>query len=222
MNVHDPRDSVGAFGALLGEISQCKRNRTCSKLNVRQHYFEPNSKTIGEWHRENRFTGEIDRRVMFVCESPSSSGGGKDSPTVLRNWAPVGPARRFACILKEYGLDHCYITDAVKCGEREGSFHTDQEIDYCVTFLAREIELIQPLVVVGVGGNAARILRENLEPALNKQNALIPVFFHITHYSAWKHSLQSWEKQFPELMRLLGRLCPRSEWGQAPEASRML
>jgi hypothetical protein len=61
---------------------------------------------------------------------------------------------------------------------------------------------------VGVGGNAYRTLRRNVVPTMKRP----PVLFQVTHYAAWRERESAWELEFPELVRLLDRLKPESDW----------
>jgi uracil-DNA glycosylase family 4 len=205
----DPRDGQGPFSQLLQDVRRCKVNQSCPALHVRQYYWEPNPETANEWSAEGRYTGDLDRRAVFVCESPSAIGGGTDSADVKRNWAPVEfRARRLWDALGRYGLGSSYITDAAKCGVRRGRQHSDAEIEACAPFLAREIDPVQPMVVVGVGHNATRVLKERLSVHI----VTLPVLFQVTHYSMQGNPWADWDREFPELLRLLDRLRPRSEW----------
>jgi hypothetical protein len=73
--------------------------------------------------------------------------------------------------------------------------------------LVRELELIKPLVAVGVGANAMRTLRKWCVPRLENP----PELFQITHYSMRGNPTSVWEQEFKELRMLLSRFKPRSE-----------
>ena len=204
----DPRDSPGPFADLMAEIRDCKDARTCPSLRSRAYYFEPNADTIGEWHRDGLYLDELDRRVMFVCESPGPFVMTENDSSTIRCYAWTPQDRRFRAAREHFGFQHCYLTNSVKCGVRNGSSHTNAEIQACRAFLAQEIELVRPLVAVGVGNNAYRTLRRQVLPLLDSP----PVLFQITHYSARGKVWDRWEAEFPELQRLLDRLCPRDQW----------
>jgi len=206
----DPRVESGPFGKLLADIRKCKEDRKCPCLRSRRYYFEPNPVTANEWQALGVFVAGVDCRVVFVCESPGPRIPSKGGAEPLRCWAGGGRNERFREALKEYDLANCYITNTVKCGPRRRGRHTDDEIDACRKFLARELNLLRPLVAVGVGGNAYRTLRAHVLPILKYR----PVLFQITHYSArggdaWLWS--KWKSEFGELERLLRRLKPESE-----------
>jgi uracil-DNA glycosylase family 4 len=204
----DPRESRGSFDQLLRRIRECKAARTCPSLTVRSYYFEPNPVTAGKWRQDGMYQGKIDRRVVFVCESPGPSGRHATSIAVRRCWAESPRDRRFREILKENGFHHCYITNTLKCGVRQGRRHTDKEIANCTGFLVRELELLQPMIVVAVGGNALHTLRAWALP----QMAMPAVLFQVTHYAARGNPREVWGREFPELVRLLSRLKPRGKW----------
>jgi len=204
----DPRAHSGPFRDLMTEIRACKEARTCPSLISRRYYFEPNPATAEQWQEEGVYISGIDPRVVFVCESPGPQIPSKDDAEPLRCWAEGGRNERFREALKEYGFMNCYITNTVKCGPRRCTRHTKEELSSCRHFLVRELELIERLVVVGVGGNAYRTLRQDVRPHLGSP----PVLFEITHYSARGDVWTRWESEFDELKQLLRRSKPRSKW----------
>ena len=68
---------------------------------------------------------------------------------------------------ERYGFQHCYITNTVKCGVRDQNkkSHTYKELAACRPFLLREIELVAPKVLVGVGGNSFEHLHKQVVSA---------------------------------------------------------
>lgn len=204
----DPRHKTGPFWALFDDVRRCKEACTCPDLFIRGYYFEPNPRTIGDWQREGRYLGEIDRRVMFVCESPGPSGKNGESGVPERCWVQTPRDRRFDEVRRRYGFENSYVTNTVKCGPRKGSRHSGLEFEACTRFLVREIELIRPMIAVGVGQNALQTLRAWVLP----QCSFTPVLFQITHYSVRRNPWASWEREFPELRQLLSRLKPQREW----------
>ena len=204
----DPQDKAGPFEKLLQEIRRCKEARTCRSLTVRPYYFEPNPETADIWRLQGCFLREIDRRVVFVCESPGPSDNRRKSAAAQQCWAGSPRDKRFQEVRSKYGLQNCYITNSVKCGVRRGTRHTDAELENCIRFLAQELELVKPMVAVGVGGNAMHALKRLGTPS----PSVSPVLFQITHYSTRRDPWRTWDNEFPELLRLLSRLKPRSEW----------
>ena len=150
--VHDPRRLDGEFTKLFYDIRKCKDDRKCPQLISRRFYFEPNPDTIKKWEKEGIYCKDIDRSVMFVCEGPGKK------PTVTENnsatlqcWNNTPQDIVFKEARSKYKFSNCYITNTVKCGYKKGKKHSKDEIVSCMEFLVKEIELVNPLVVVGVG-----------------------------------------------------------------------
>lgn len=204
----DPRRKRGRFEFLLNDIQACKAAKTCPLLNIRQFYFEPNRSTFSSWKNEGLFLEGIDHRVVFVCESPGPSAVERSAEDIELCFHGSPRDRRFREARRKYGFESCYITNTVKCGVRQGAQHTGLEIETCSRFLVREIHLIKPQVLVGVGGNAFRTLRTDTLMRLKAP----PILFQITHYSSRRNPWKFWDKEFPELLRLLARLRPPGEW----------
>jgi uracil-DNA glycosylase family 4 len=210
MSQPEPSDPDGPFADLLREMQACKEGKArCPSLRIRALYFEPNPTTIGDWragvHGVKAYPSTIDRRVMFVCESPG--GQIKDYERITpprRCWSETSQAKRFYKMRKEYGFENCYLTNSVKCGLRRGGRHTDTEINLCSRFLMRELKLVNPMVAVAMGSNAMRALRRAA-----RQMKEPPILFQLTHYSARRgQPEQEWPHEMAELSRLLSRFRP--------------
>jgi uracil-DNA glycosylase family 4 len=204
----DPRKKNGQFAVLMNDILKCKTGKRCPSLGIRQFYFEPNPSTISDWKKRNLFVGAIDHRVVFVCESPGPSADKAPIGSVETCFYHSPRDDRFEKARRKYGLENCYITNTVKCGVRRGAKHTQSEVESCRGFLVREIDLIRPEIIVGVGGNAYRTIRTDTMSHLGTP----PIVFQITHYSSRRNPWESWDTEFPELLRLLSKLRPAEEW----------
>jgi uracil-DNA glycosylase family 4 len=205
----DPRKKTGRFALLMNDIIECKAAKRCPLLKIRQFYCEPNPFTISRWKSEKGLFAEaIDHRVVFVCESPGPSANSAPSENVEPCFYGSPRDGRFEKARRKYGLENCYITNTVKCGVRFGARHSPTEVEACRDFLVREIDLIRPQVLVGVGGNAYRTLRTDTLEYIGTP----PVLFQITHYSSRRNPWEFWDLEFPELLRLLARLRPLGEW----------
>lgn len=207
MTVPDPRRKTGPFEALFKAIRACKSANTCPALRTRQFFYEPNGCTAPLWKDEGLFSDGIDRRVMFVCESPGPSASEGTPAVPKRCWSITKRDLRFQEARKKYGFESCYITNTVKCGVRSGRRHSQSEVNSCRPFLIREIALIGPQVMVAVGNNAERTLREDILPHLQPHP---PLIHRITHYSCRRNPKEVWSKEFSQLVKLLNTLCPRS------------
>lgn len=91
--------------------------------------------------------GPIDARIMFIGEAPGFHEDQQGVPF-------VGAAGQFLNeLLEEVGIDRgtVYITNVIKCrppGNRDPKI---EEVEACQSYLDRQIELIDPEIVVTLG-----------------------------------------------------------------------
>ena len=112
------------WNELIKAEAECKARGTCPRLAIRELYFEPNPGTRSHWFERYGFYGAgIDRRVMFVAESPSDRRHRADAADFEVNglkgwrcWDYTAQDERFRAARQRYGFEHCLITNAVKCG----------------------------------------------------------------------------------------------------------
>lgn len=128
----------------------CAEARTCRRCELYQNATQT---VFGE--------GPADARIFFVAEQPGDNEDIGGHPL-------IGPAGRlFDACLNEVGIkrERCYITNAVKhfrhtqrgkrrLHQRPSTSH----IEACHWWLQREIELVEPRVIVALGAVAARSL----------------------------------------------------------------
>jgi uracil-DNA glycosylase family 4 len=90
-----------------------------------------------------------DHRVMFIAESPSTSGGAGIKGS-NENFQTTSADLLFNEVRTKFGFKDCYLTDFVKCGK--ASCKPDGEkIENCLAFLKKEVEAVNPRVIVAVG-----------------------------------------------------------------------
>lgn len=182
------------FSNLMESIRQCKLEETCPALTIRQFYFEPNKLSLNFWQRQRFYSDGINKEIIFVCESPGPSAEKSKRKTYQPCFWGSSRDQRFMDVRSRYGLNNSYVTNMVKCGVRKGGRHTENEINLCKKFLLEEIALINPIIIVAVGLNSYRSLRE-----MNLRQML----FRITHFSSRGNVWDKWDKEFPELLQLL-------------------
>jgi len=108
--------------------------------------------------RKHALTGEgnVNARIMFIALAP----GAKED---VQNRMFVGPSGQvFNRLLKAAGIDKekIYMTNLVKCMLPKNRKPKTDEIEMCNFFLAREIAIVQPEVVVPLGFYATRTVLE--------------------------------------------------------------
>lgn len=97
--------------------------------------------------------GPIGARVMFVGEAPGRLGAGRTGVPFSGDEA----GRRFERLLAETGLrrDEVFVTNAVLCLPLDTTGRNrrprESEVRNCGTWLAAEIERVQPAYVVALG-----------------------------------------------------------------------
>lgn len=105
--------------------------------------------------------GNLSPRVLFIAEAPGRQGG--DRTRVPLSGDQSG--RNFARFIASINLtrDQIFITNAVLCNPRKASGAnrkpTSREVVNCSAFLRRQIEILNPHVVVTLGAVSLAALR---------------------------------------------------------------
>jgi DNA polymerase len=79
----------------------------------------------------------------------------------------AGPAGQLLNnMLKALGLtrEQVYLTHALKCRTPSGRNASQVEVSHCATYLARQVALVQPKVILAMGRTAALSLLQSAEP----------------------------------------------------------
>lgn len=99
-------------------------------------------------------SGAPDASVMVVGEGPGQREDEQGIPFVGRS------GQLLARLLREISLDRddVYITNVVKCRPPRNRDPRQDEIDACKPYLRRQIELVDPAVVVTVGNFSSKLL----------------------------------------------------------------
>lgn len=117
--------------------------RSCRKC----HLSETRNKAVpGE--------GNIHTKIVFVGQAPGKDEDAQGSPF-------VGRAGRFLDeLLDMIGIDRrdVYITSAIKCYPPRNRRPKREEVEACKPYLRRQLETIDPAIVVLLGGVALEVL----------------------------------------------------------------
>lgn len=119
-------------------IGDCRRCKLCGKRN---------NIVFGE--------GAEDASIMFIGEGPGMDEDREGRPF-------VGEAGQLLTRIIENGIgikrDQVYIANVVKCRPPENRDPERDEIEACIPFLKKQIEIIRPKVICTLGRIAAREL----------------------------------------------------------------
>lgn len=185
------RRSLAEWNRLNRDIDRCRR---CPLGFVRRHPVI---------HR-----GSLRPRVLFVGEAPGASEDRVGVPF-------VGAAgKRLDRLMGQLGLleSEFAVVNVIKC-RPPGNVFSDEAARACRPFLARQIEFLQPIMIVTLGVAALSAFRPDLLPIsrasgwLSRWKGLL--FFPMIHPAAAARSgtlRRRWEHDGKSLAKVLSRL----------------
>jgi len=132
-----PRDPGALLAALRDEIGDCRRCKLCQAR-----------KTIVFGVGDPRAT------LMFVGEGPGADEDAQGEPFVGR------AGQKLNEMIRAIGLERkdVYIANVVKCRPPGNRDPEPDEVRTCSPFLFRQIETIEPKVIVALGSPASKTL----------------------------------------------------------------
>ncbi len=100
-------------------------------------------------------SGSVDAQVMFVGEAPGANEDREGVPFVGAS------GRLLDQLLGGIGIEReqVYITNVLKCRPPDNRDPRSEEIANCSGYLERQVELVEPIVVVTLGNFATKLLR---------------------------------------------------------------
>ncbi len=149
----DPEQARAALEKLSEELGPCRRCRLHEK---RQHIV------FGEGHPA--------ARLVFAGEGP-----GHDEDVTGRPF--VGRAGQLLDrMIAAMGLkrEDCYICNVVKCRPPDNRTPQEDEMRTCGQFLARQLEIIRPHIIVALGTTAAKYLLNLNQPMGKMRGRFFP------------------------------------------------
>jgi uracil-DNA glycosylase family 4 len=132
-----PRRTPGDASLLIPLIEEV---RVCRKCRLSQ---QRNKAVPGE--------GGIETGLMFVGEGPGADEDVQGRPFVGR----AGQLLTKIIEAMRYRREDVYITNIVKCRPPNNRVPAADEIEACHPYLLRQIEIVQPRVIVALGSVAA-------------------------------------------------------------------
>jgi len=135
-----------AVGATLEELSETVK--TCALCELGKH-------------RQNAVFGEGDphAELMFIGEGPGADEDRQGRPFV----GSAGQLLDKMISAMQFRREEVYIANVVKCRPPDNRTPTPEEACHCVGYLVRQIELVQPKVIVLLGATAAHFLLDRPE-----------------------------------------------------------
>jgi uracil-DNA glycosylase len=134
-------EALAAIRADIGDCTRCKLHT----LGRRQVVFG---------------VGNPNADLMFVGEAPGADEDVQGEPFVGR------AGQLLTKIIEAIGLarSDVYIANVIKCRPPQNRNPEQDEVDTCEPFLFRQVDVIQPKVIVALGTFAARALLRTLDP----------------------------------------------------------
>lgn len=177
-----------AMRNLVNEVGSCKR---CPLFRSRKN------SVFGE--------GNLRAEIMFVGEAPGREEDAKGRPF-------VGAAGRLLTKMIE-AIDlrrsDVYIANVLKCRPPGNRDPLPEEVDACREFLFRQIELIKPKVICGLGSHATRTLletSESISKLRGKVHTCRSKMFVPTYHPAALLRNAGWKRAAWEDLKLVRRL----------------
>ena len=103
--------------------------------------------------------GNPQARLMFIGEGPGYEEDLSGRPFVGK----AGQLLNKMIAAMQFSREEVYIANVVKCRPQNNRNPMPEEIDKCIGFLHRQIELIRPEVIVCLGATAAKALIDTNE-----------------------------------------------------------
>ena len=136
-------DTVAELHAIRQDIGECVRCKLCA-LGRKQIVFG---------------VGNPNADLMFVGEAPGRDEDIQGIPFVGR------AGQKLTQIIEAIGLkrEDVYIANVIKCRPPENRNPDPDEVEQCEPFLFRQIDTIQPKVIVALGTFAAKSLLKSTD-----------------------------------------------------------
>lgn len=152
--------------------------------------------------------GSATARLLFVGEGPGQTEDETGRPFVGR------AGELLTQIIEAVGLarDAVFICNAVKCRPPQNRKPLPDEMAACRPFLERQIDLVQPAVIVALGASAAEALlssRESLGRLRNRVHSYRGIPLVVTYHPAALLRNPNWKKPTWDDIRIARQLLDR-------------
>ncbi len=163
----------------------------------------------------SKSNGSIKSKILFIAEAPGRLGSGRTGVPFHGDKS----GDNFEKLIAHVGLtrNDIFITNAVLCNplsNGNNSKPTSGEVQNCSYFLKSIINLLQPKVIVTLGGVGLDALNRLLKTTFNlKENVgnpqnldsfwLLPLYHPSPRVTNWKRKLPQQKKDFKKIIDLL-------------------
>jgi DNA polymerase len=163
-------DKAVQLAKLKEQIEQCTK---CRNLVESRKLYPYGKGVIGY--------GNLDSKLFFCGEAPGHLGCGRTGKPFMGDRS----GEMYFKALKESGLeyDQVYTTNIVKCCPLANRTPIKEEIENCRIWLKKEIDIVNPRIIVCLGRTAANWfgLRQSLNSLVdiyNYEGRLVKVLYH--------------------------------------------
>ena len=147
------------FGLMEAELSESAEESPYADLNLPALATDAASCTKCSLHETRNSVvfgiGNTDADLMFIGEAPGADEDRQGEPF-------VGRAGRLLTQIIEAGMklkrEDVYIANVLKCRPPGNRNPEPDEVETCSPYLMRQIELIQPKVIIALGSFAAQMM----------------------------------------------------------------
>ncbi len=184
----DPIQGAATLDAVAALVAECRRCRLC----------EGRTNTVpGE--------GPRDARLVVVGEGPGRTEDETGRPFVGR----AGELLTKILAAIDFPRDRVFICNVVKCRPPENRVPLYDEIQACVPYLFRQIELLKPTVILALGGAAAQTLldtKQSLGALRNQVHRFRGIPVIVTYHPAALLRNPNWKRPTWDDVRIARRL----------------
>jgi DNA polymerase len=145
---------IAVDSSMRGDAVRSEKDRLLEMVR-RRHDAECGHCTVATHHTQTVFgEGDPDADLMFIGEAPGEQEDRTGRPFVGR------AGEKLNDILKAMGLarEAVYIANVLKSRPPDNRTPLPDEIAHCSPFLVEQIRIIEPRVVVTLGGPATKLL----------------------------------------------------------------
>jgi DNA polymerase len=154
VQVAAPQRAPAARAPVPAPVDAADKDAALADLRVRHDETCPHC-TAATYHTQTVFgEGHANAALMFVGEAPGANEDKTGRPFVGR------AGQKLDGMIKAMGLqrEHVYIANVLKSRPPENRTPLPDEVAACAPYLTEQIRIIEPKVIVTLGGPAAKLL----------------------------------------------------------------